>query len=196
MVRIILITLLVLFWSISAKSQELEIGDYNKLPLVVTIQFHSLALPFSDLGLSNFGIGLGTEVNWNKDHTLVQKFGISWLGNQSVGNRLILSSQFSWRPRLIDNFFTELKFGAGYLRANRPTDSFKLINGAWEPIGRKGKGMLAIPIGVSLGYENFSENHLFAPFVSYDFLLASGYSRSIPLVPETLLQIGSRIHFK
>ena len=60
---------------------------------------------------------------------------------------------------------------------------------------KKGKGLFAIPAGVSLGYNDYSEKTYVSPFTSYQFILLKGYNKSIPLVPETLVQFGSRIHF-
>lgn len=45
-------------------------------PLSVSLQFHSLSMPFQDLKttFSNIGIGLGTEIRYNRRGNLIQPF--------------------------------------------------------------------------------------------------------------------------
>jgi len=176
---------------------QTEANDgYRNFPIVLTLQFHSLSLPFKDFksNFSNIGFGLGTEVSLNRKDTWVQQVSAVWYRNKAVGNGLLFYTQTAWRPNLFSNVFTEVKAGVGYLYAFRPVTSFKPVNGSWEMVGRKGKGMLAIPTGVSLGFDApASGKYLYSPFASYQFLILNGYNKSIPVVPETLFQVGSRI---
>ncbi len=144
---------------------------------------------------SNIGIGIGTEVSHNGNHNWVQQFNLVWYRNKNVGNGLFLYSQAVWRPTITNNFYTELKLGAGYMLTSRPTQSFKQENDTWVPVGKKGKALFAIPVGVSIGHNNYSEKTYVSPFASYQFIVLKGYNKSIPIVPETLLQVGSRVHF-
>lgn len=185
-----------LAFSLSAQSDISK--NYRNFPIVLTLQFHSLTLPFKDLksNFTNVGLGLGTELSFSGKQNWVQQVGALWYRNKTVGNGLLFYTQTAWRPSLSDNFYTELKIGAAYLLAFRPVDSFRYSNGEWTPAGRKGRGLLALPLGISLGYQQYSAETYLSPFVSYQFMLVKGYNKSIPLVPETLLQIGSRVHFK
>jgi hypothetical protein len=171
--------------------------DFRNFPLIVTVQFHSLSLPFRDIrsNFSNVGFGLGTEVSFNGYQNWVQQFNIGWIQNKTAGNGWLLSTQTIWRPTVVDNFFVELKAGVGYKYNSRPVESYKQENGQWISVGQKGKGMLAIPLGFSAGYNGYSSGTYFSPFVSYQFLVLKGYNKSVPIVPETLLQAGTRIHF-
>lgn len=173
-------------------------AGYRNFPLVISLHFHSLSLPFRDLkaNFANVGIGLGTEVSLNGDHNWVQQFNLIWYRNQAVGNGLMTYTQTAWRPTITGDVFTELKLGVGYNFSSRPVESFRYEQGQWHSVGRKGKGMLAIPAGISVGLNPSSTETYVAPFVSYQAMLLTNYSKSIPLVPETLLQIGSRVHFK
>lgn len=171
---------------------------YRNFPIVITLQFHSLSLPFRDFksNFSNIGLGIGTEVGFNQKHTWVQQVSAVWYRNKAVGNGLLFYTQTAWRPGLGSGVFTEIKTGVGYLYAFRPVAALKQVNGSWETVGRKGKGLLAVPTGVSLGYQGSSATaFLFSPFVSYQFLILKGYNKSIPIVPETLFQVGSRMQF-
>jgi hypothetical protein len=146
-----------------------------------------------EFNFQNVGIGLGTEVAFNGN--AVQQISAVWFSNKAVGNGLFFYTQVVWRPVIANSdAFTELKIGAGYLIASSPTKSFKQINGEWKSAGHQGKGMFTLPVGISLGYNSFTAKTNYSPFASYQFLVLSGYNASVPIVPETLIQVGTRIH--
>lgn len=180
-----------------AKAQTAKPKNYRNYPIVVTLQFHSLALPFRDIksNFSNMGIGLGTEVSHNGKHNWAQQVSGVWYRNKAAGNGLLFYTQTAWRPTITQGIYSEVKAGIGYLYSFRPVESFKPVNGNWVSVGHKGKGMLALPVGLSIGYNKYSSGTYFSPFVSYQCMLVHKYNKSIPLVPETLIQMGSRIHF-
>lgn len=192
-------TLLLIFtccWALWASAQAGEAKTYRNFPIIVSLQFHSLSMPFKDFtsNFSNVGIGLGTELSFNGRQNWVQQVNAVWYRNKTIGNGLFFYTQTAWRPKVVDHFFTEIKVGAGYLMSFRPVEAFQYQEGQWRSAGQKSKGMLALPIGLSLGYDQYKPGAYFSPFVSYQFMLVSGYNQSIPLVPETLFQVGSRIH--
>ena len=177
-----------------AKAQSESSNEYKNFPLIITLQFHAFAVPFRDFrsNFKNVGIGLGTEVSFNGKDKGVQQFNLVWYRNKNIGNGLLFYTQSAWRPTIVDEFYSELKLGAGLLYSYRPVNSWKQMNGEWVSVGNKGKMMFTVPVGVSLGYHNYSNQ--VSPFISYQFLAVKGYNQSIPVVPETLVQVGSRIH--
>lgn len=191
-------TLVGIFIIISAFCQSEGDKGYKNFPLVVTIQFHAFSLPFRDIksNFKNIGIGLGTEVSLNGQANLAQQVNVVWYHNKVMGNGLFFYTQSAWRPTIKSEIFAEVKVGAGYLYSFRPSNSYKQINGDWVSVGRKGKMMFTIPVGISIGDHNYSSGTQVSPFVGYQFMLVNGYNKSIPLVPETLVQVGSRVHFK
>lgn len=190
----ILFTLLVLS-KVHAQSHEVP-SDY-RFPLAISIQFHGFTMPFKNLSsnFKNVGFGVGTELSLNSANTWVQQVQILWYRNKTIGNGLLIYSQNVWRPT-IESSFAEVKFGAGYLYSFRPSTAYKSVNGKWMSGGKKGKGMLALPLGVSFGSYSSLMSSSLAPFVSYQFMLVKGYNASIPIVPQTLLQTGVLISEK
>lgn len=185
-----------LAFSLAAQSDP---GNYYRnFPLIISLQFHSLSLPFKHMNanFSNVGIGLGTEVGINNNSTMVQQLSMVWYHNKAVGNGVLFYTQSAWRPTLGSQAYSEFKLGVGYLATFRPVESYRQVKGEWVSAAKKGKGLLTIPVGISVGYNNLSAATYLSPFVSYQFLLINQYSKSIPLVPATLIQVGSRIHFK
>jgi len=80
---------------ISSWGQDKVNRGYRNFPVIVTINFHSLTLPFKDLksNFSNVGFGVGTEVSFNGKQDWVQQFSINWNRNEHVGNGLLISTQ-------------------------------------------------------------------------------------------------------
>ena len=194
--RSIFITMVMVLHSISGYAQSEYVKKYSDFPIIVTLQFQALALPFQDVksNFSNIGIGLGTEVSLNDGNNLVQQVSFMWFDNRNAGNRLLFMAQPAWRPQIFRDWFLELKLGAGYLYAFRPVESYRLENDRWVSVGKKGKGMLAIPAGFSIGRLFTIKDTLVSPFMSYQMMALVGYNESIPAMPETIIQIGSRIH--
>ncbi|MEQ1584859.1 MAG: hypothetical protein ABL895_03205 [Cyclobacteriaceae bacterium] len=192
----IVTTLLALCLAGSLLAQTDNQQNYRNFPIIVMVQFHNLSMPFKDMksNFSNIGFGIGTELSYNGKSNWVQQFNATWHHNKAVGNGVLLYSQVAWRPTLTSGVYTELKAGAGYMYSFRPVESYKQTNGDWESVGHKGKGMFTLPLGITLGYQSYSSKTYISPFISYQFLLLSGYNQSIPLVPETLIHVGSRIH--
>jgi hypothetical protein len=184
------------FLFLSLQAQDKSVQPYKNFPVVLTLQFHSLSMPFKNLlsNFSNIGIGVGTEVSLNDKDNWLQQFTIMWYNNRATGNGIFMYTQNAWRPTIKSNAYAEVKAGVGYLYSFRPTKSFKQVNNEWQSVGRRGKGMFSIPVGVTIGYNHQTTKTYYSPFLSYQFLLVSGYNQSIPVVPQTLIQIGSRIH--
>lgn len=196
--QILLFCLLSLFSNATLNAQDPNQKDYRNFPVIVTLQFQSFSLPFKNFGANfkNMGIGIGTEVSHSGDHDWIQEFSVMWQRNNAMGNGLYFLTQTAWRPYLGNPFFGEIKAGIGYKIAYRPIESFIQKNGEWLSAGKKGKGMLAIPVGIGMGVHSFSENTYTSPFVNYQLILLKGYNQDIPIVPETLIQLGTRTHLK
>lgn len=180
-----------------ASAQTADSKPYSNFPFVITLQFHAFSLPFQDMkaNFKNLGIGLGTEISLNGKPNWVQQINMVWYHNKAMGNGLLLYTQNAWRPDIATNVFAEVKGGVGLLHSFRPVESFHQVNGQWISVGHKGKSMLAIPVGASLGYDSRTTNSYISNFASYQFMLIKEYNKTIPVVPETLVQLGTRVHF-
>ncbi|TAI48697.1 hypothetical protein [Flagellimonas allohymeniacidonis] len=196
MKSVFILVLCVLF-ALTSRSQSPGNDNHRNFPLIISIEFHSLSMPFKNKKLfSNIGIGIGTEVSHNGNRNWVQQFKVSWYGNRNVGGGLLVHSQAVWRPDIVSDAFGELKLGAGYLFAKRPKDSYKPTDKGWKNVGKKGKGMFVLPAGIGFGYDNFDQKTYISPYANYQFIIATKYNKSIPIVPFTLLEVGTRIHFE
>lgn len=172
--------------------------NHRNFPIIFTLQFHSLSLPFKDIksNFANIGFGIGTEVRFNKKANILQQFQLIWYTNRQVGDGVSFFTQTTWRPNIYRQFYTEVKAGLGYVIAKRPVSAYQWSDQHWVNKGKKGKGILMVPVGLSLGIDQPIFETPLSPFISYQFLILSDYNDDIPLVPETLIQIGSRWHFQ
>ncbi len=179
-----------------ALAQEKYSPTYRNFPLTVGIQFHSLALPLRDVrsSFSNVGVFVGTELRLNRKSTLVQQLSVGWQSNRPVGSGMIVMTQTAWCPHIAGALYTEVKAGIGSWYIHHPTDSWRPANGEWVQARNSGKWLPVVPVGISVGL-NPSRGLPISPFISYQLFVAGGYNPSAPLIPNQLLQAGSRIHF-
>jgi hypothetical protein len=180
----------------TATAQTNSGKTYRNFPIVLSMQFHSLSFPLKDIktNFKNAGFGIGSEIALGSKHNWAQQFQLSWYRNKQAGDGILIYTQSAWRPTVVSHIYTEVKAGFGLTYNFRPVESFKQIDGEWQSIGRKGKWLFTVPVGVSLGYNKFSLKTYIAPFVSYQILLNANYAKSIPVITNSLLQIGTRIH--
>lgn len=171
--------------------------DYRNFPIIVSLQFQNFALPFHDLG-SNFmhvGIALGTEVSLNGRQNWVQQFQAGYYLNKELGNGFFTYTQTVFRPTVFNYFYPEVKAGIGWLRTFHPVEAYKFENGNYEPVAG-GRSQLMVPLGVSFGYNKYSEQTYLSPFVSFQVVPALFYNDGIPLSFYSFFQVGTRIHLK
>lgn len=192
----VIIIYLLLAGAYGLRGQEMRPGNQN-FPLVITLEFHSLSVPLKEMlaNFSNIGIGIGTELYFNNNPEWGQRFSVVWIRNKQVGNGLLFYSQAFWRPAASGDAFGELKAGLGYMLARRPVESFQKVDGEWKSVGRRGKGMLTVPLGLGLGIHTFTADRQFTHQLGYQFLVLNNYNASVPIVPETLIQVGTSTRF-
>jgi hypothetical protein len=182
-----------------AFSQDKPANDFRNFPIVLTLQFHSLSMPFKDFGnhFKNMGFGIGTEVSHSGNHDWVQQISIIRIRNKGIGNGWLFATTTAWRPWLGEPVYGEVRLGVGYMLASKPSANWVQKDGKWVTDGKRGKGMLAIPVGVSLGYHNHNESNTYvSPFAGYQINFLKGYNKDLPVVPQSLWQVGAGIHPK
>jgi len=199
MKKVFLVSSLII-WSPSvshAQASEQPIKVYRNFPLIVTLQFQNFALPFHDLGsnFSHVGISIGTEVSFNGKQSWAQQVHAGYYLNKEAGNGFFTYTQTVYRPTVFKHFYTEVKAGVGWLRAFHPVDAYVFENGKWVP-DAGGKSQLLVPLGISIGYNDYSTNTYASPFITYQVIPAVFYDTTIPLNFYSLFQVGTRIHFK
>jgi len=190
MKKSILLFVMVSMYGSVVLSQE-QRSTFENLPLIVSIQFHSLSMPFKNLksNFRNVGIGLGTEISYGDSPNWLQRLTVIYYLNGHVGGGIGLLTHAIWRPYFTQELYGETQMGVGFVHVFRPVDSYVQREGQWVNVGKRGKTLIAVPVGLTLGVENKQ----FSPFVGYQFLLLNNYNKSISLVPNTLIQVGTHL---
>ena len=171
--------------------------DYRNFPIIVSVNFQNFALPFKDMNsnFSHVGILLGTEVSLNGKQNWVQQFQAGYYFNNDAGNGIIAYTQTIYRPTIVDHFYGEIKAGIGWQRVFHPVDAYVYENDQYVSTAG-GKSQLLVPLGISIGYDDYKEKTYLSPFISYQVIPALFYNDGIPLSFYSLFQVGTRIHFK
>jgi hypothetical protein len=113
-----------------------------------------------------------------------------------MGYGLVISTQSGWRPSLSDPLYSDVILGVGYFYSFRPENSYQQINGIWKNVGKKGKGIFAIPAGITIGLHDYKKENYVAPFLGYQFMLTTNYAKSLPVTPWSFIQVGTSVHTK
>lgn len=191
-------SLLIITQSFShAQASEEPHTDYRNFPLIVSLQFQNFALPFHDLSsnFSHVGISVGTELSFNGKQKWAQQIQAGFYLNKEAGNGFFTYTQTVYRPTIFKHFYSEVKAGIGWQRVFHPVDAYVFESGKWiKRVG--GKSQLMVPLGISIGYNDYKANTYASPFISYQVIPALFYDETIPLNFYSLFQIGTRIHFK
>jgi hypothetical protein len=195
---LLIFSLMVLAQTFSqAQTTDSSNKNYRNFPLLVTLQFQNLATPFHDLksNFSHVGVLVGTEVSYNGKQNWVQQFQAGFYFNNDAGNGFMVFTQAVYRPTVFKYFYPEVKAGVGWQRAYHPVDAYEFQNGTYTQV-KGGKSQLIVPLGISFGYNKYSDETYLSPFISYQVIPALFYNEGIPLNFYSLFQVGTRVHFK
>jgi len=180
-----------------AQTSENPDKNYRNFPLIVSVNFQNLAMPFKDLGsnFSHVGILVGTEVSLNGKQNWAQQIQAGYYFNHDAGNGFMAYTQTIYRPSIAHHFYAEVRAGLGWQRVFHPVVAYKYENGQYVS-APGGKSQLIVPLGISFGYNNYKEKTYVSPFISYQVIPALFYNEGIPLNFYSLFQVGTRIHLK
>jgi hypothetical protein len=180
----------------TTKAQDKQESVFNKFGFEIGAQFHSIALPFSDLksNFSNPGISAAYEIALNKNKNLIFQTNSSFIFNKNLGNNFQLYPEIIFRPHFFKVMFTELKLGIGWQINFNPANTYEFNNGQWTKTSSS-KSQLIVPIGASVGFETKIFNKNISPFVSYQTIPALFYDATIPLNFYSVINIGFIHHF-
>ena len=179
-------------------AQEVSPPPLPNFPIILSFHFSGVAMPFKDLKslFSNIGVGIGTSRNWGNQSRFFQTIELRWWHNKAMGNRWLLDTELHWNPKLRNTIHGDLHLGVGYLWAKRPVKSYQPMNGTWVERRKKGKGMVAVPMGIGLRRLNASPAAFRAWGINYTIVWGLNFNPSIPILPEHLLVFDSTIDLR
>lgn len=164
---------------------------------IVGISFHAVSTPFHKPGnnFRNIGFKIGSEVPWNNSGSVRQAFEMGFYFNRFNGKSLYFHSDFAYRPKIAEGLRADIRLGPGIGFVLRPSVGYKIKDGEWSSI-RSGKWFPQIHTAIGLSYDKPSENGWRAiPFAQYEIMGIVNYNTGIPVLPNSIIHIGSQFKF-
>jgi hypothetical protein len=188
--------------SFGAFSQQSYSTDHAsiKLPIIASVNFQTIATPFHNLqnNFRNLGIKIGTEIAYNNKSNVLQSFNMGYYRNHLNGDGLYINSEFIYRPKIYKSIRMEFKLGPGLADIFLPTQPYKPDgNGNWYKANNYGTLALQVHGSIGIWYESLILNNIrLSPFLQYEIIGIADYNESIPVLPTTAINVGSRINIK
>lgn len=167
-----------------------------KLSYQLSIDFQGFDLPLSKLKnySNNPGFSVGLLYDWNQKKSLQQILRLGALSNRYHGNTWYAYSA------LQRNFFPSKaislapNIGLGYMIAGTGISAYQQnADGLWGKTSA-GKGLMFATVGASLSVTAVTTQRLtLQPFIAYQLPVMIGYNPQLPVLPFSLISIGSTI---
>lgn len=164
------------------------------------LAFQAYGLPLQNLRQSfrNIGGSVGVDYAYNPARTLHQSFTLGFQGHTEHEHSFYLHTQLAYRPRVLKRVEPAIAIGVGRLLsfANPKNPYYEAGEGGWQKSGRQGQGHWFVPLTASLGYRlRPAAGTVLTPFVGYEVSPIIGYNAAFPVLPYSLVTLGTRLNF-
>ena len=193
--RLLLLSLIFILFQNTLQAQE---GFFENRPITVTIFNHSIGVPFKDYFKKplNIGIAIGTEFTYRQQtyNSTHQSLQIGWYHHKNLGSGFLFKSDLIQRFNSSNNIWGEVSISAGYFHTFSISDVYQLNEkGNYQKTADTGSPAFLFGGGFGGGFQiNTANQFTTRPFIKYEALLETPYTSFIPIMPHTLLEIGSR----
>lgn len=181
-----------LILSFSARAQERSDQPWQ---LDIAAGMHSFYAPVKELQWER--PELMTTVGWGKPLGRKQAFEVTlqlgYARNNYQGDALFLQLLGKYQPVIAEKIELGLGLGIGYRLALYPSKAQKWNGSEWVS-GRGYKGMMQVPLQLSLGYRSVQlHNYEIRPYLAYQVQALLGYSPDLSPLPVSAGLIGLKI---
>lgn len=191
--------LLLFFFLLTAIPLQGQSDFFVQQPVRISVFTHTIGLPFRKMIRKpfNWGLSIGTEFRYGKKDppNWVQSVQLGWYQHRHIGPGLFLLTSTNYRAVAGSGWYGSGGLSVGYLRYFSPTEQFELHpDGYYQRAANKGHNSLLFGAGLETGYQTALNNSWnAAPFLRYDYLIQTPFSKEVPLFPHALLHLGG--HF-
>ncbi len=192
----VLLTILLLIPFLCGAQEKVKTG-WSGASFLIGISFHAVSTPLHKPGnnFRNLGFKVGAELPWNSKDNLRQSLEFGYYFNRFNGRSVYFHSDFVYRPKIAKDLRADFRLGTGLGYILHPTQSYTQKNGEWVKDG-KGKLFVQVHGAFGLSYNNIRGSSFNAsPFLQYEVMAITGYSRGITVMPTSFIHIGSRFKF-
>lgn len=171
---------------------------FKNPPLTISIYNHFIGVPFKDFFKKpiNIGVAVGMEFSYGQNtvNTWGQKLEIGWYHHKNLSTALWIKTDLVYLHTTSSGVFGEAQTGIGYIHDFNAQQTFKQgKDGKYKTIKHSGKGGLLLGAGFGTGYVLDSDNgNTIAPFIRYEAMLQTPYSKFQSIFPHGLLHLGIR----
>lgn len=163
-----------------------------------TLQGYNIPFKNKNFSLKNIGGALGVDYSYNSSQTVFQTFTLGLFHNKEHGNNYYLNTQVTYRPVVFSRLEPGISIGIGRILSfsHKSNPYYKLEPGGWTKTHKQSTGRWQVPIALNAGYNITGPNgSRITPFIGYEGAAIIKYNNAFPVLPYTLISVGSRIRF-
>ena len=190
---LMIVFLLVLLLQITFKVN----ANKNSLQYTISSGIHSFYAPVENLKWDNpaFAISAGVNRLFGAKQILSLGLHAEFAANEIQGNATSLQLLGQFTPVLFKKLELGFGTGVGYRFSGYPSDPLKWNGTSWEN-GKKFKGIVQIPVQISVGFRSVQVANLeIIPFVAYQMKAMFGYNPDFDPLPDSQIMLGLKFQF-
>jgi opacity protein-like surface antigen len=197
MKNLLLLISLVLLALSDAQAQK----SYKKYPLQLTTGNHAISMPFYRVLRKPYhpALSIGTQLTYKRGThgQLFQAFNLGGFYNKYTATGLLAQTELGYRYYTKAGLFADAFLGIGYLHIFQTREVFKQKNDAeYEKAKDFGRPSATGSFSLGMGYDFSRQAKLpLALFARYQWLAQTPYGGGLPILPQSIISIGTRIYF-
>jgi len=145
----------------------------------------------------NIGAVLGIEFTYKQNpiSSTHQKIELGWYRHKNLNKAVYVKTDFVHRFTSKNGLYTEYNIGVGGIVDIPEFQTFSVNDqGKFVTDGLGARLNALVSLGISGGFDiDIKEKYIISPFVKYESMLQFPYSNTLPLLPHSMLHLGSRI---
>lgn len=172
-------------------------AEKNDWQYTISSGIHSFYAPVENLKWDNpaFTISAGVNRLFGAKQILSLGFQAEFAANEIQGNATSLQLLGQFTPVLFKKLELGFGTGAGYRFSGYPSNPLKWNGTSWEN-GKKFKGIVQIPVQLSVGFRSVQVSNLeVIPFVAYQMKAMFGYNPDFDPLPDSQIMFGFKFQF-
>ncbi len=132
----------------------------------------------------------GVHQSLNRRQTLGLTLRIGYARHKYQGDALTLQALFQYTPVVANHLELGIGIGGGYRCWFHPSRSLQWTGSEWKN-GRAYKGVIQVPLQLSMGYRGISTHQgEFRPYIAYQLGAHFGYTPDLTPMPTSTFLVG------
>jgi len=192
------VMLILLIFLVFAVSKAEENTIESKWQYVFSSGVHSFYAPVENLKWDNPGwvISAGGNRMMGQKQYFSVGLQLQFAQQEFLGSASVLQVLGQFHPVVFKKIELGIGTGAGYRLSTYPYSTFNWDGTSWND-GKKYKGMVQIPLQLSIAYRSLSiSSYKVIPFISYQLQAMFGYNPDFDPLPDSNFMAGFKFQFR